>query len=126
MKNICLVAPENLLPHQKFENIQCYSNIKEGVKNADVVITLRVRKSRMQYFLVESLESYYKKYSLTSEVLKLASPDAIVLHPGPINAQGEITKQIVQSKQSAILKQITNGIVTKMAILEYITGQLSC
>jgi aspartate carbamoyltransferase catalytic subunit len=88
-----------------------------GLKDADVVIMLRLQKERMQSALLPSESEFYKLYGLTNEKLKHAKPDAVVMHPGPINRGVEIESAVADGPRSLILNQVTNGIAVRMAVM---------
>ena len=87
----------------------------EGV---DAVMMLRLQRERMEEGLVASLDDYHASYGLTVERLRRAAPDAVVLHPGPINRGVEITDEVADGPQSLVLRQVSNGVAIRMAVLE--------
>ena len=87
----------------------------EGV---DAVMMLRLQRERMEEGLVASLDDYHARYGLTSERLRRAARDAVVLHPGPINRGVEITDEVADGPQSLVLRQVSNGVAIRMAVLE--------
>jgi aspartate carbamoyltransferase catalytic subunit len=87
----------------------------EGV---DAVMMLRLQRERMEEGLVASLDEYHARYGLTIERLRRAAPDAVVLHPGPINRGVEITDEVADGPQSLVLRQVSNGVAIRMAVLE--------
>ena len=87
----------------------------EGV---DAVMMLRLQRERMEEGLVSSLDDYHARYGLTVERLRRAAPDAVVLHPGPINRGVEITDDVADGPQSLVLRQVSNGVAIRMAVLE--------
>jgi aspartate carbamoyltransferase catalytic subunit len=87
----------------------------EGV---DAVMMLRLQRERMEEGLVASLDDYHARYGLTVERLRRAAPDAVVLHPGPINRGVEITDEVADGPQSLVLRQVSNGVAIRMAVLE--------
>jgi aspartate carbamoyltransferase catalytic subunit len=87
----------------------------EGV---DAVMMLRLQRERMEEGLVASLDDYHAHYGLTAERLRRAAPDAVVLHPGPINRGVEITDEVADGPQSLVLRQVSNGVAIRMAVLE--------
>ena len=91
-------------------------------KGVDVVITLRLQNERMSGALLPSAQEYFKSYGLTPERLALAKPDAIVMHPGPMNRGIEIQSNIADGPQSGILTQVTNGLAVRMAVLYLVTS----
>ncbi|MHC3969674.1 aspartate carbamoyltransferase catalytic subunit, partial [Pseudomonas aeruginosa] len=94
-----------------------FTNADEGLKDVDVVIMLRLQRERMQGGLLPSEGEFFKLYGLTEKRLKLAKPDAIVMHPGPINRGVEIESAVADGAQSVILNQVTYGIAIRMAVL---------
>jgi aspartate carbamoyltransferase catalytic subunit len=88
-----------------------------GLKDVDVIITLRLQLERMQGALLPSAREYFRCYGLTEEKLKYAKPDAIVMHPGPINRGVEIASSVADGQQSVILEQVTHGIAIRMAVM---------
>ena len=118
--DVNIVAPPALLP-QKFPagDIQAFDNMKDGLKNCDVVMMLRNQKERMQSGLVESDEAFFRDYGLTYEKLAYAKRNAVVMHPGPINRGVEIDSDVADDPaRSLILEQVKNGVPTRMAVLE--------
>ncbi len=120
-----LVAPKTLLPTDIDSlGVKVYSDLNQGLKGVDVVIMLRLQLERMQSAFLPSQGEFYKLYGLTRERLKLANPDAIVMHPGPINRGVEIESEVADCAQSLILKQVGYGIATRMAVMSMaISGQ---
>ena len=94
----------------------------EGLRDADVVIMLRLQNERMSGAMLPSAAEFAKSYGLTPDKLALARPDAIVMHPGPINRGVEIDSAVVDGKQSVILPQVTFGIAVRMAVMSIIAG----
>jgi len=121
--DVRVVAPRTLLP-KDIENmgVQVFHDLKQGIKNADVVIMLRLQKERMQGALLPSEQEYFQLYGLTEERLKYARPDAIVMHPGPINRGVEIESAVADGLQSVILSQVTYGIAVRMAVMSMALG----
>ena len=116
--NIRLVAPKTLLPiYPESLGVDIYHDLKQGLSDADVVIMLRLQQERMTQSCIPSTREYFEHYGLNSEKLKFAKPDAIVLHPGPINREVEIDSEVAEGPQSCILEQVKNGIAIRMAIL---------
>jgi len=119
---IILVSPKDYQPDMAlFKGAKYTDNTESALRNADVVVTLRVQKERMEnetQFI--DLSQYYKDYGLTAKRLKLCKKDAIVMHPGPMNRGVEIETIVADGPQSVITEQVTNGIATRMAILSII------
>jgi aspartate carbamoyltransferase catalytic subunit len=100
-------------------------DLEAGLKDVDVVVMLRLQKERMKGALLPSESEFYRLYGLTEETLAWASPDAIVMHPGPINRGVEISSEVADGKHSVILDQVTNGIAVRMAVMSMaMSGQL--
>ena len=118
---IRLVAPKTLIPEgiEKM-GVSLYTDIEEGIEGVDVVIMLRLQHERMKSALLPSVREYYARYGLTEERLKLAKPDAIVMHPGPVNRGVEIDSHVADGPQSVILQQVTNGIAVRMAVMSMV------
>jgi aspartate carbamoyltransferase catalytic subunit len=84
----------------------------------DAVMMLRLQRERMEEGLVASLDDYHARYGLTAARLRRAAADAVVLHPGPINRGVEITDEVADGPQSLVLRQVSNGVAIRMAVLE--------
>jgi aspartate carbamoyltransferase catalytic subunit len=89
-----------------------------ALEGVDVVMMLRLQRERMEEGLIPSLTGYYAEYGLKPELLRVAAPDAIVLHPGPMNRGVEIADEVADGPQSVILDQVANGVAVRMAVLE--------
>ena len=117
------IGPESLLPRDlNMMGVKIYNNIEEGLKGVDVVMTLRIQKERMEAGQVPEGDEFYKQWGLTPERLKLAKPDAIVMHPGPMNRGVEIDSEVADGPQAVILKQVTFGIAVRMAVMSIVAG----
>ncbi|QTN48353.1 aspartate carbamoyltransferase catalytic subunit [Ectopseudomonas mendocina] len=117
--DIRVIAPKTLLPIGLEESygVRVFSDANEGLKDVDVVIMLRLQRERMQGGLLPSEGEFYRLFGLTEQRLKLAKPDALVMHPGPINRGVEIESAVADGPQSVILNQVTYGIAVRMAVL---------
>lgn len=115
-KDIRLIGPKEWLL-SSMENVNVHQDEK-ALEGLDVIITLRVQKERMMNLDSEILDHYIQHYQLTSKRLKMAKPDAIVMHPGPMNRGIEITSEVADGPQSVILKQVENGVLMRTAIWE--------
>ena len=116
-KQINIVGPEKLIPEDYQElNVNYFSNMDEGINDADVIIMLRLQKERMHDALI-SLDTYYDDYGLNESRLKYAKDDVIVMHPGPINRGIEIESTVADGPNSVILNQVSYGISVRMAIM---------
>jgi aspartate carbamoyltransferase catalytic subunit len=102
--------------------VRVFHDMNEGLKGVDVIMMLRLQNERMQGALLPSAGEYFKNYGLTSERLALAKPDAIVMHPGPMNRGVEIDSAVADGSQSVILPQVTFGIAVRMAVMSIVAG----
>jgi aspartate carbamoyltransferase catalytic subunit len=117
------IGPESLLPQDlNMMGVKIYNNIEEGLKDVDVVMTLRIQKERMEAGQVPEGDEFFKQWGLTKERLQLAKPDAIVMHPGPMNREVEIASEVADGPQAVILKQVTFGIAVRMAVMSIVAG----
>ncbi|MBP3973538.1 aspartate carbamoyltransferase catalytic subunit [Pseudoxanthomonas spadix] len=121
--DITLCAPDNLLPEAAVSaGCRTTGDFDAALQGADVLMMLRLQRERMEEGLVTSLEDYHRHYGLTAARLKQAAPDAVVLHPGPINRGVEITDEVADGPQSLVLRQVGNGVAIRMAVLEMLLG----
>jgi aspartate carbamoyltransferase catalytic subunit len=120
---IRIIAPKTLLP-QEVERlgVHVYHDMRAGLKDVDVIMMLRLQNERMSGALLPSAQEYFKCYGLTQNKLALAKPDAIVLHPGPMNRGVEIDSAVADGSQSVILPQVTYGIAVRMAVMSILAG----
>ncbi|HEY2561232.1 MAG TPA: aspartate carbamoyltransferase catalytic subunit [Caldimonas sp.] len=117
------VGPKTLVPSDLKEmGVRVCHDMAEGIAGADVIIMLRLQNERMSGAMLPSAGEYFKTFGLDPEKLALAKPDAIVMHPGPINRGVEIDSSVVDGLQSVILPQVTFGIAVRMAVLSIIAG----
>jgi aspartate carbamoyltransferase catalytic subunit len=120
---IRVIAPRTLLPSGIADmGVRVFQDMKEGLKGVDVVMMLRLQNERMQGALLPSPQEYFKYYGLTPEKLRLAKPDAIVMHPGPMNRGIEIDSAVADGSHSVILPQVTFGIAVRMAVMSMLAG----
>jgi len=121
-----LVAPDNLMPSsEEFPGAVLTSSVEEGVADADVVMALRIQKERMSEADVPNREQYFKLFGLDSRRLAMAKPDAIVMHPGPMNRNVEIAPEVADGPNSVIREQVTNGVAVRMAVMEAVGARLA-
>ena len=119
---IVLCGPASLLPVELAQiapGVTLTHDIREAIRDADVIMMLRVQLER-QHEAAFSASEYFRFYGLRLEHMELAKPDAIVMHPGPINRGREISSEVADSQRSVILNQVENGIAVRMAVLERI------
>jgi len=120
---IRIISPKTLIPDGVEQmGVNVYTDIEKGLKDVDVVIMLRLQHERMNTALLPSVREYYARFGLTEERLKLAKPDAIVMHPGPVNRGVEIDSRVADGPQSVILQQVTNGVAVRMAVMSMVLG----
>ncbi len=118
-----VVGPRTLVPADMASmGVRVFHNLEEGIKDCDVIIMLRLQNERMSGALLPSSQEYFKSFGLTEKRLELAKPDAIVMHPGPINRGVEIDSAVVDGPQAVILSQVTFGIAVRMAVMSIVAG----
>jgi aspartate carbamoyltransferase catalytic subunit len=117
------IGPRTLLPGGLEQmGVRVFTDINEGLKGVDVIIMLRLQNERMTGALLPSAQEFFKSYGLTPERLALARPDAIVMHPGPMNRGVEIDSAVADGAQAVILPQVTFGIAVRMAVMSILAG----
>jgi aspartate carbamoyltransferase catalytic subunit len=118
-----VVAPPTMLPYfiEHF-GVTVFYRLDEALIGADVIIMLRLQRERLGQALLPSIREYAKLFCLTPERLKLANPDAIVMHPGPLNRGVEISPSVADSAAAVILDQVTNGVSVRMALMYLLSG----
>ena len=118
VKEVRVIAPKTLLP-SKIDTlgVSVSHDMAQGLEDIDVVIMLRLQKERMTSALLPSEREYFHCFGLTPERLHCAKPDAIVMHPGPINRGVEIASEVADGAQSVILQQVSNGVAVRMAVM---------
>ena len=120
---IRVIGPRTLIPADiKSLGVRVYHDLQEGLRGVDVVSTLRLQSERMRGALLASGQEFNKHYGINAEKLALAKPDAIVLHPGPMNRGVEIDSNVADGGQSVILPQVTFGIAIRMAVMSIVAG----
>ena len=118
-----VVGPKTLVPADMAQmGVRVCHTLDEGLRDCDVVIALRLQNERMSGALLPSSQEYFKRFGLTPERLRIAKPDAIVMHPGPINRGVEMDSAVVDGPQSVILPQVTFGIAVRMAVMSIVAG----
>ena len=120
------VGPKTLVPGDLAAmGVRVCHDMREGVRDADVIIMLRLQNERMNGAVLPSAAEFSMNYGLTADKLALAKPDAIVMHPGPINRGVEIDSVVADGAQSVILPQVTFGIAVRMAVMSIIAGNVA-
>ncbi len=123
---IRVVAPDTLIPAGVEDlGVHVYHDMDKGLEGVDVVMMLRLQKERMRGALLPSEHEYFQRYGLTGERLAHAKPDAIVMHPGPINRGVEIDSSVADGEHSVILQQVSHGIAVRMAVMAMTMGRHS-
>jgi len=120
--SIRLIGPPTLIPDIKNDNIEIFNHMDKGLKDADVIMMLRIQLERQGRSFFPSIQEYFKFWGLDKRRLGCAKEDAIVMHPGPMNRGVEISSDVADSKQSIILEQVTNGLAARMAVLYLLAG----
>ncbi len=120
---IRVCGPAPLLPDDDtLAGCRVSDDFDAALEGVDVVMMLRLQRERMEEGLVASLDDYHRDYGLTASRLARAAKDAVVLHPGPINRGVEITDEVADGPQSLVLRQVSNGVAIRMAVLEALLG----
>jgi len=120
---IRVIGPKTLISSNMEQmGVRVFNSMNEGLKDVDVIIMLRLQNERMNGALLPSAQEFFKSYGLTPERLALAKPDAIVMHPGPMNRGVEIDSAVADGTQAVILPQVTYGIAVRMAVMSILAG----
>ncbi|PMP69556.1 MAG: aspartate carbamoyltransferase [Thermodesulfovibrio aggregans] len=118
---IRFVGPPTLIPEHAPDNVKIFYDLKEGIKDADVVMLLRIQLERQNAAFIPSLKEYFHVWGVKKDAFSYIKDDAIIMHPGPMNRGVEISTEIADSPHSIILRQVTNGIATRMAVIYLLT-----
>src|SRR5205823_14330063 len=120
-----VVAPSTLLPPgiDRF-GVEVFRDIRQGLKDADIVMMLRLQRERMTGAFIPSTREFFHFYGLDQEKLSHARPDALVMHPGPMNRGVEIDTAVADGAQSLIREQVELGVAVRMAVLEALSRNL--
>ncbi|MFM6989472.1 MAG: aspartate carbamoyltransferase catalytic subunit [Arenimonas sp.] len=122
--DIRVCGPEALMPDDAtLDGCRRFARFDDALAGADVVMMLRLQRERMEQGLVASLEEYFVEYGLDGRRLALTKPDAMVMHPGPMNRGVEIADAVADGPQSAILTQVANGVAVRMAALQAVFAE---
>ncbi len=118
-----IAGPRTMLP-PGLEQLGCevYSNLEDAITDADCIMMLRIQRERQGKTLIPSVREYARFFGLNDDKLKLARPDAIVMHPGPMNRGVEISSSVADGAQNVILDQVENGVAVRMALLYLVAG----
>jgi aspartate carbamoyltransferase catalytic subunit len=121
--DVRVVGPKTLVPSGVEQlGVRVFHDMKEGLRDCDVIMMLRLQNERMKGPLLPSAQEFFKSYGLTPQKLALAKPDAIVMHPGPMNRGVEIDSPVADGSRSVILPQVTFGIAVRMAVLSIVAS----
>lgn len=120
---VTVCGPKTLLPPDVEKlGVRVTTDLKEAVKDADVINLLRIQLERQKESFFPSIREYATAYQINRNVLQSAKPDVVIMHPGPVNRGIEITSEIVDGPYSLILDQVTNGLAVRMAVLYLLSG----
>jgi aspartate carbamoyltransferase catalytic subunit len=126
VSEVRVIAPHTLIPQDVQDmGVQVHHKLRKGLRDVDVVIMLRLQRERMSNALLPSYHEFFEYYGLNHQTLALAAPDAIVMHPGPINRGVEIDSAVVDGERAVILEQVSNGIAVRMAIMAMTLGRVA-
>jgi aspartate carbamoyltransferase catalytic subunit len=121
--DIRVIGPMTLIPAGVERlGVTVFHDLEKGLRDVDVVVMLRLQSERMRGALLPSAQEFFKYYGLTPEKLALAKPDAIVMHPGPLNRGVEIDSAVADGSHAVILSQVTFGIAVRMAVMSILAG----
>jgi len=121
-----LVAPGMLLPaEEEFRGAQRFTRIEDGIADADVIMMLRIQRERMVKSAALDDDAYFRDFGLDARRLQLASPSALVMHPGPMNRGVEISSEVADGPRSVIREQVNNGVAVRMAVMASIAATLT-
>ena len=125
-REVRVIGPQTLLPTEiERLGVTAFTNMDDGLNDIDVIMMLRLQLERMEGQLIPSSQEYFRLYGLTSERVARAAPDAVVMHPGPMNRGLEIASSVADGERSLILPQVTNGIAVRMSIMAKLMGPQS-
>ena len=113
-----IAAPEDLMPGaNEFAGVTRFNDIDRAIEGVDVIMALRIQRERIIHSQIPDEATYHRTFGITAERLRHAQPDAIVMHPGPMNRDVEIASEVADGPQSVIQRQVTNGVAVRMAVL---------
>ena len=122
-REVRVIGPQTLLPTEiERLGVTAFTDMDDGLSDIDVIMMLRLQLERMEGQLIPSSQEYFRLYGLTSERVARAAPDAVVMHPGPMNRGLEIASSVADGERSLILPQVTNGIAVRMSIMAKLMG----
>src|SRR5439155_18112629 len=103
--------------------VRVTTSVDDAVAGADVIMMLRIQQERLQGAFFPSLREYFSVFGMTTERVRRAKPDVIIMHPGPMNRGVEIASEVADGPYSVILEQVANGVAVRMAVLYLLAGQ---
>ena len=125
-REVRVIGPQTLLPTEiERLGVTAFTNMDDGLSDIDVIMMLRLQLERMEGQLIPRSQEYFRLYGLTSERVARAAPDAVVMHPGPMNRGLEIASSVADGERALILPQVTNGIAVRMSIMAKLMGSQS-
>ena len=121
--NVFIAGPATMIPYE-IENmgVTVYTDVEAAIRDADVVMALRIQMEREKQCIFPSLREYARHFSLNKRNITLAKKDVLIMHPGPVNRGIEISPDLAESSNSVILQQVTNGVAVRMALLYLLAG----
>ncbi len=120
---VTVCGPPTLIPpHIEALGVQATHDVGQAIRDADVLMLLRIQHERQEALLVPSLREYRLRYGIDRERIKFAKPDVLIMHPGPVNRGVELDSSVADGPHSVILNQVTNGIAVRMAVLYLVAG----
>ena len=123
VSDIRVIAPKTLLPVDiESLGVRVFHDLHEGLRDVDVITMLRLQRERIGNAVLPGEEEYFQCFGLTEARLRLAAPEVMVMHPGPINRGTEIDSQVADGARSVILQQVSHGIAIRMAVMAMVTG----
>jgi aspartate carbamoyltransferase catalytic subunit len=118
VKELRIAAPEDLMPKaNEFANAMRFTDIDRAIEGVDVVMALRIQRERFTSAKIPDEASYHRTFGINAARMRKAHPNAIVMHPGPMNRDVEISGEVADGPQSVIQRQVTNGVAVRMAVL---------
>jgi aspartate carbamoyltransferase catalytic subunit len=118
VKELRIAAPEDLMPpRNEFANATRFDDIDRAIEGVDVVMTLRIQRERFTSARIPDEATYHRTFGINAERMRKAHPNAIVMHPGPMNRDVEISSEVADGPQSVIQRQVMNGVAVRMAVL---------
>jgi len=121
--HVSVVGPATMIPRDiEKMGVRSYTRIEEAIRDADIIMMLRIQTERERQSIFPSLREYAQFFSLNRRNIELASKEVLIMHPGPINRGVEISPEIADGPRSVILDQVTNGVAVRMALLYLLTG----